>query len=50
MTNGTTRIRSITEPENIEAVVQANSVNAPQNTPVALSARFGPMTAPTGLA
>ena len=34
----------------MDAVVQANRVNAPQNTPVALSARFGPIDALHGTA
>ena len=42
------RIRSITAPEKIEAVVAANRVKAAQNTPVALSVRFGPMNSAQG--
>jgi hypothetical protein len=33
----------------IEAVVQENSRNAPQKTPVMLSPRFGPMLALHGI-
>ena len=36
-------MRSITEPDMMDAVVQANRVKAPQNTPEALSCRFGPI-------
>ena len=36
-------ILSITEPEKIEAVVHAKSVNAAQNTPVAWSLNIGPI-------
>jgi hypothetical protein len=46
----TTWIRSITAPEKIEAVVAANRVKAPQNTPVALSPMNGPITSPIGFA
>ena len=50
MMNADSRMRSITEPDMMDAVVQANRVNAPQNTPVALSARFGPIDALHGTA
>ena len=46
--NAVMRMRSMTAPDMIDAVVQANSVNAPQKTPVALSSRFGPMFSPQG--
>ena len=36
-------IRSITAPEKIEAVVQANKVKAAQKTPVAWSLNIGPI-------
>ena len=36
------RIRSSTEPDMIEPVVQENSTKAAQKTPVMLSPRFGP--------
>ena len=36
-------MRSMTAPDMIEAVVQANRVNAPQKTPDALSEMFGPI-------
>ena len=37
------RMRSITEPDMIDPVVQENSTKAAQNTPLMLSPRFGPM-------
>ena len=46
--NAARRMRSMTEPDMMEAVVHANKVNAPQNTPVALSCRFGPIESPHG--
>ena len=42
------RIRSITAPEKIDAVVAAKSTNAPQKIPLALSARLGPILADHG--
>ena len=42
------RMRSITAPDMIDAVVAENIANAAQKTPDALSARFGPIEAPHG--
>ena len=43
-------MRSITDPDIIDAVVAANNVNAPQKTPDALSAIFGPIYSTHGRA
>ena len=43
ITKPTVCILSIKAPEQIDAVVAANRAKAPQNTPDALSAIFGPM-------
>ena len=42
-------IRSITEPETIDAAVQENSRKAAQNTPVMRSPAFGPMVSDQGV-
>ena len=42
-------IRSITEPETIEAAVHENNRKAAQKTPVILSPRFGPMVGDQGV-
>ena len=50
MRNALRRTRSMSAPERIEPVVAANRANAPQNTPLAESPRFGPMFALHGSA
>ena len=42
------RIRSITEPDTIDAAVQENNKNAAQNTPVIRSLAFVPMFSDQG--
>ncbi|UUY01866.1 hypothetical protein LRS13_14155 [Svornostia abyssi] len=45
MRNALVRMRSMTAPDMIDAVVAANIAKAPQKTPLRLSSRFGPMFA-----